>query len=423
MSAVPTTPLNDGNTIPQLGFGAFQIDPGETAAAVAEALRVGYRHIDTAEMYGNEEGVGEAIRASGLDRSELYVTSKLNNGYHEPDDARRAFEGTLDALGFEYVDLFLIHWPLPTLYDGDYVSTWKTLEEFKAGGRARSIGVSNFEVAHLERLEAEADVVPAVNQIELHPYLQNREVDSYDREHGIATQAWSPIAQGAVLDDPVITEIGERPWSHARPGGAALAHRARQHRLSEVHDAGADAGELRAVRLRARGARPRGDRRARPRRGGPHGTAPRLVRVGAQLAQAVSRENVELARRALEAFERGDVEGALASADLERVATRVHPDRAVFHGHDGLLRMVATGSRVSEWSFTIEELIDAGEARVVRQHQRGLGAGSGVPVEDERLVYSFANGRITRFEVHADREQALSSAGLTEQRGGSTAGS
>jgi len=210
MSTVPTIELNDGNTIPQLGFGVFQIDPGETAEAVAEALRVGYRHIDTAEMYGNEEGVGEAIRASGLDRSEVYVTSKLNNGYHEPDDARRAFEGTLEALGFDYVDLFLIHWPLPTLYDGDYVSTWKTLEEFKAEGRSRSIGVSNFEAAHLERLAAEADVVPAVNQIELHPYLQNREVDSYGREHGIATQAWSPIAQGAVLDDPVITEIAER---------------------------------------------------------------------------------------------------------------------------------------------------------------------------------------------------------------------
>ena len=210
MSAVPTIKLNDGHAIPQLGFGVFQIDPAETAEAVAEALRVGYRHIDTAEMYGNEEGVGEAIRASGLDRSEVYVTSKLNNGYHEPDEARRAFESTLEALGFEYVDLFLIHWPLPTLYDGDYVSTWRTLEEFQRDGRSRSIGVSNFQAEHLERLAAEADVVPAVNQIELHPYLLNAEVDSYGGEHGIATEAWSPIAQGAVLDDPVITEIAER---------------------------------------------------------------------------------------------------------------------------------------------------------------------------------------------------------------------
>jgi 2,5-diketo-D-gluconate reductase A len=208
--SVPTIELNDGHTIPQLGFGVFQIDPGETAEAVAEALRVGYRHIDTAEMYGNEEGVGEAIRASGLDRSEVFVTSKLNNSFHEPDAARRAFDETLQALGFDYLDLFLIHWPLPTLYDGDYVSTWKALEEFQAEGRSRSIGVSNFQVEHLERLAGEADVVPAVNQIELHPYLLNGEVDSYGREHGIATQAWSPIAQGAVVDDPVITEIAER---------------------------------------------------------------------------------------------------------------------------------------------------------------------------------------------------------------------
>ena len=276
MSAVPTIKLNDGHAIPQLGFGVFQIDPAETAEAVAEALRVGYRHIDTAEMYGNEEGVGEAIRASGLDRSEVYVTSKLNNGYHEPDEARRAFDATLEALGFDYVDLFLIHWPLPTLYDGDYVSTWKTLEEFQRDGRSRSIGVSNFEVAHLERLAAEADVVPAVNQIELHPYLLNAEVDSYGREHGIATEAWSPIAQGARSRRPGHHRDRRATRPDARPGGPALAHRARQHRLPEVDDAGADQGELRALRLRARAGRLREDRRARPWRGGPDGPAPGL---------------------------------------------------------------------------------------------------------------------------------------------------
>jgi 2,5-diketo-D-gluconate reductase A len=210
MSSVPTIELNDGHTIPQLGFGVFQIDPGETAAAVREALEVGYRHIDTAEMYGNERGVGEAIRDSGLDRGEVFVTSKLNNGFHRPDDARRAFEETLSELGFDYVDLFLIHWPLPTLYDGDYVSTWQTLEEFKRDGRARSVGVSNFEVEHLERLAAGSDTVPAVNQIELHPYLLNEEVRAYGEANGIATQAWSPIAQGNVLDDEVITDIAER---------------------------------------------------------------------------------------------------------------------------------------------------------------------------------------------------------------------
>jgi 2,5-diketo-D-gluconate reductase A len=208
--SVPSIELNDGHSIPQLGFGVFQIDPAETAQAVRVALEVGYRHIDTAEMYGNERGVGEAIRASGLDRGEVYVTSKLNNGFHRPDDARQAFERTLGELGFDYVDLFLIHWPLPTLYDGDFVSTWKTLEEFRADGRARSIGVSNFQVEHLERLAVETDTVPAANQIELHPYFQNREVRAYDEEHGIATEAWAPIAQGAVLDDPVIEEIAER---------------------------------------------------------------------------------------------------------------------------------------------------------------------------------------------------------------------
>ena len=208
--SVPAIELNDGHSIPQLGFGVFQIDPDETAQAVSLALEVGYRHIDTAEMYGNEKGVGEAIRASGLDRGDVYVTSKLNNGFHRPDDARRAFEGTLTELGFDYVDLFLIHWPLPTLYDGDFVSTWRVLEEFKADGRSRSIGVSNFQVDHLERLAAETATVPAANQIELHPYLQNRELRAYDEEHGIATEAWSPIAQGEVLDDPVVSEIAER---------------------------------------------------------------------------------------------------------------------------------------------------------------------------------------------------------------------
>ena len=210
MSAIPDVTLNDGNTIPQLGFGVFQIEPSETAEAVVEALRVGYRHIDTAQMYGNEREVGEGIRAAGLDRGDVFVTSKLNNSFHEPDEARKAFDETLSELGFDYVDLFLIHWPLPTLYDGDFVSTWKTLEEFKDDGRAHSIGVSNFQIDHLQRLAAETDTVPAVNQIEVHPYFTNDAVREYGREHGIATEAWSPIAQGGVLEDSTITGIAQK---------------------------------------------------------------------------------------------------------------------------------------------------------------------------------------------------------------------
>jgi 2,5-diketo-D-gluconate reductase A len=207
---VPMIALNDGRAIPQLGFGVFQVPPQDTRDVTRLALDAGYRHIDTAEGYSNEAGVGEAIRDSGLERDEVWITSKLANDAHKPDDARRAFEGTLTALGVDAIDLFLIHWPLPTLYDGDFVSTWKTFEEFKADGRARSIGVSNFQVAHLERLATECDVVPAVNQIELHPYLLNDAVRNQGESHGIATEAWSPIAQGAVLDDPVITQIAER---------------------------------------------------------------------------------------------------------------------------------------------------------------------------------------------------------------------
>jgi 2,5-diketo-D-gluconate reductase A len=201
--------LRDGAQIPQLGFGVFQIPPEETAGAVKTALEIGYRHIDTAEMYQNERGVGQGIRDAGLDRAEVYITSKLNNGFHRPDEARRAFDDTLKALGTDYVDLFLIHWPLPTLYDGDFVSTWQTLEEFKNDGRARSIGVSNFQIEHLQRLAQDTDTTPSVNQIEVHPYFTNDVVRAYGIDHGIATEAWSPIAQGKVLGDPVVQRIAE----------------------------------------------------------------------------------------------------------------------------------------------------------------------------------------------------------------------
>jgi 2,5-diketo-D-gluconate reductase A len=205
-----TVTLNDGYKIPQVGFGVYQIPAEDTGRVVGEALEIGYRHIDTAQGYRNERGVGEAVRASGLDRSDVFITSKLSNGAHRPDDARAAFAGTLSELGLEYVDLFLIHWPVPMLYDGDFVSTWQVLEEFKHDGRARSIGVSNFEVAHLERLAAETDVTPAVNQIELHPYLVNASVSAYSESKGIATQAWSPLAQGGILADAILAEIAAR---------------------------------------------------------------------------------------------------------------------------------------------------------------------------------------------------------------------
>jgi 2,5-diketo-D-gluconate reductase A len=210
VSAVPEIMLNNGRAIPQLGFGVFQIKPADTVEAVTVALQAGYRHIDTAEGYGNEKEVGEAIRKSGLDRADIFVTSKLGNGAHLPDDAREAFAGTLDALGFDYIDLFLIHWPLPTRYDGDYVSTWKTLEEFYRDGRSRSIGVSNFQPHHLRRLHGESEIPPAVNQIEVHPYLTQDDVRAFCAEHQIAIEAWSPIAQGGVLDDPTIVSIASR---------------------------------------------------------------------------------------------------------------------------------------------------------------------------------------------------------------------
>jgi 2,5-diketo-D-gluconate reductase A len=202
--------LNNGQTIPQLGFGVFLVKPAETAAAVSAALEAGYRHVDTAEMYQNEREVGEAIRSSGLDRSEVFITTKLGNPAHLPDDARKAFDGSLTALGVDYVDLFLIHWPLPTRYDGDFVSTWHTVEEFYRDGRARSIGVSNFQPHHLRRLHQESEITPAVDQIEVNPYLTQDEVRQFCADHQIAVEAWSPIARGNALDDPTIGDIARQ---------------------------------------------------------------------------------------------------------------------------------------------------------------------------------------------------------------------
>jgi 2,5-diketo-D-gluconate reductase A len=206
-SSVPSIALNSGTDMPQLGFGVFQIRPAETKRATLEALEVGYRHIDTAEMYRNEAEVGQAVRVSGLARTDIFVTSKLNNTFHRPEQVAPAFQGTLEALDIDYLDLFLIHWPLPTI-GVDYLETWKAMEALLEEDTLRAIGVSNFQVAHLQRLVDGGSVVPAVNQIEAHPYLTQDELRAFGRAHGVATEAWSPIARGKVLDDPAVTAIG-----------------------------------------------------------------------------------------------------------------------------------------------------------------------------------------------------------------------
>jgi 2,5-diketo-D-gluconate reductase A len=207
---VPTITLNDGVRIPQFGFGVFQIDPGQaTVDAVKQAFDAGYRHIDTAQMYGNEEGVGQAIAESGLSRDEIFVTTKLNNNRHGRDEAQKALEESLTKLGLDHVDLYLIHWPLPKR--DDYVETWRGLEQAKAAGKARSVGVSNFQVPHLDRLAAETDTVPSVNQIELHPTFTQPQLRQYHRDNAIATEAWSPIGQGGeLLKDELVTSLAEK---------------------------------------------------------------------------------------------------------------------------------------------------------------------------------------------------------------------
>ncbi|MEQ6902773.1 aldo/keto reductase [Nocardioides sp. YIM 152588] len=208
-TAMPRLSLNDGSSIPQVGFGSYQVPPADAAEVVGQALAAGYRHIDTAQMYGNEAGVGAAIAASGLPRDEIYVTTKLNNTFHRPADVRSSFAASLDRLGLDRVDLFLIHWPLPTRYDGDYVSTWEAMLELAAEGGTRSVGVSNFQPDHLERIIAATGAVPAVNQIEAHPYFANDTARMATRGHGALVEAWSPIARGEVLTDPVVTRIAD----------------------------------------------------------------------------------------------------------------------------------------------------------------------------------------------------------------------
>jgi len=205
---VPTVTLNNGVEIPQLGFGVFQIPDAETTAAVSAALEAGYRSIDTAAVYGNEAGVGAALASSGLAREELFVTTKLWNADQGYDATLRAFDASLARLGLDHVDLNLVHWPTPAR--DLYRESWRAIEKLAADGRIRAAGVSNFQPAHLRRLLKDSALVPAVNQIELHPGLQQRELRSLHAESGIVTEAWSPLAQGAVLGESTLTEIAER---------------------------------------------------------------------------------------------------------------------------------------------------------------------------------------------------------------------
>ena len=209
MSGVPSLLMNNGLQIPQVGFGVFLVPPEETKQAVAEALKAGYRLIDTAQGYRNEEGVGAAIAESDLSRDELFITTKLTNSQHGYDTTLAAFDGSMEKLGIDGLDLFLIHWPLP-MFD-EYVETWRAFEKLLADGRVRSIGVSNFEIPHLERLFAETDVTPAVNQIELHPEFPQEELREFHQEHGILTESWGPLGQGkGLLENPHIVEVARR---------------------------------------------------------------------------------------------------------------------------------------------------------------------------------------------------------------------
>ena len=261
--------LNNGVEIPQIGFGVFQLPPEETQKAVETALEAGYRHIDTAAAYKNEAGVGAAIRATGIDRSELFITTKLRNGEQGTGTSRQAFEESLANLGLDYVDLYLIHWPVPA--HDQYVNSWRELEKIYGEKRARAIGVSNFLEPHLERLLAETDIVPVVNQIEIHPSFQQKPLTDFVRSKGIAVEAYSPLGQGCDLADPVIVALAEKHgvtaaqvilrW-HLQAGTIVIPKSATPERIASNRDlAGFElsADEIASIDALERGARIGGD--------------------------------------------------------------------------------------------------------------------------------------------------------------------
>lgn len=212
--SVPAIALTRGTNgeevlIPQLGFGTYKVSADEAERVVCDALEVGYRHIDTAQMYGNEAGVGRAIKASGLARQDLFVTSKLNNPNHRREDALRSFDATMEALDLELLDLFLVHWPLADSPGIDLVDTWRTMIEILHSGRVRAIGVSNYQPEHLHQIVEATGVVPAVNQVELHPWLTQSELRSVHEQLGVTTESWSPLGRGRLLTDPVVIEIAD----------------------------------------------------------------------------------------------------------------------------------------------------------------------------------------------------------------------
>ncbi|MDH6237747.1 aldo/keto reductase [Cryobacterium sp. CG_9.6] len=257
MTSSPLLLLNDGHTIPQLGLGVYKVADDIAADTVQVALEAGYRHVDTAALYENEVGVGQGLARSGVGREDVFVTTKVWNDHHGYDATLRAFDESLTKLGLDYVDLYLIHWPAPT--QDRYIDTYRALEKIRADGRARSIGVSNFHTHHLDRLLAETDVVPVLNQVELHPWLPQSGVRAYDAAHGILTEAWSPLARGRAIGNDTLDDIGAKygksaaqvviRW-HLELGNVVIPKSVTPHRIRDnlnVFDFALDADDLSAI--------------------------------------------------------------------------------------------------------------------------------------------------------------------------------